>query len=184
MTKQITTCERCAELEQRNAWLDAQLQTWDPVYSIRQALPSYQEAAALLKIVCGRYPHLKENNPEQVCVDNFRAALAYVFSLKQTTTPTVAYQGSWWHAEANMWTSNARISGRVRTMIPAIIATGSIPYMLDHGAIFLDPHRARGVPVDRESWKRVLAGGDLLPATPVRAVDDRSVGFAKVASAW
>jgi hypothetical protein len=172
------------ELKERVAWLDAQLQVWDPVYSIRQALPSNEEAASLLKIVCGRYPHLKENSPEQERIDNFLCSLAYIFSLKQTTTPTVAYTGPWWATEGNMWATNARLRGRVRTLIPSIIACGSIPYMLDHGSIYLDPHRARGTAVDRTSWKRVLAGSDLLQAVPVKAVDDRSIGRVKVQAMW
>ena len=185
MSKQTTeTCERCAELEQRNAWLDAQLATWDPVYGIRRALPSEAEAAALLKIVTSRYPHLRENSPEQVCIDNFLCSLAYVFSLAVTREPTVKYQGSWWHSEANMWASNTRLRGKVRTLIPAIIATGSIPFALDHSVIYLDPHRARGTRVDCTSWKRVLAGADLLQATPIKQIDDRSVGHVRVQSAW
>lgn len=104
--------------------------------------------------------------------------------MTQTTTPTVKYQGSWWLSKANMWISNAQIRGRVRTLVPAIIATGSVAFALDHSVIYLDPHRARGTAVDRTSWRRILAGGDLLQATPVKTVDNKSVGHVKLASAW
>jgi hypothetical protein len=69
-------------------------------------------------------------------------------------------------------------------MIPAIIATGTIPYMLDHGSVYLDPHRSRGVAVDCTAWRRILNGGDLRAATPIKQVDDRSIGPVKVGGAW
>jgi hypothetical protein len=182
--KQTTACEHCEGLRARNDWLENQLAIWDPIHAIRRALPSDAEAAALLKIVCGRYPHLRENSGPQESIDNFLCALAYIFSLTQTKQPTVAYQGSWWATEGNMWATNARLRGRVRTLIPAIIATGSIPFMLDHSAIYLDPHRARGTAVDNTSWRRVLAAADLLQAVPVKQTVDASIGFRQQIPSW
>jgi hypothetical protein len=70
-------------------------------------------------------------------------------------------------------------------MLPAIIACGSIPFQLDHSAIYLDPNRSRGVSVDRAGWRRVLNGGDLLQAVPVKAEPDRSIGYVNViAPSW
>jgi hypothetical protein len=37
------------------------LAQWDPVFAIRQSLPTDEEAAALLKIVTSRYPHMREH---------------------------------------------------------------------------------------------------------------------------
>jgi hypothetical protein len=185
--KQTTTpCEHCAELEQRNEWLENQLATWDPVYAIRRALPSESEAAAFLKIVTSRFPHMKEQNtsePNQV--QNFLASLAFIWSLTVTREAVTKFSGGWWIGEAQSWCASSRISGRPRTLLPAIICS-DVPYMLSNDQIFLDPHRSKGTAVDRASWKRILlAGGDLRAAIPVKPPIDGSIGFRKVlATTW
>jgi hypothetical protein len=183
--KQTTpTCPHCAELEQRNEWLESQLATWDPIRGIRRALPPAGEAAKLLQRVVSRYPHMKEQNVgEHDQVANFLAGLAFVWSLTQTKEPCVKYSGSWWTSEAAMWCTNARLSGRPRTLLPALIAS-DVPYMLDHSSLFVDPHRSKGTAVDRAAWRRIVNGGELRPAIPVKAVDDRSIGHAKVQAMW
>jgi hypothetical protein len=80
-------CARCdgldqldhenAELKSENARLRDQLATWDPVFAIRQALPTEAEAASLLKIVTSRYPHMRESNTgEREQVQNFLCSLS------------------------------------------------------------------------------------------------------------
>jgi hypothetical protein len=71
------TCPNCATLAAENQRLREQLCLFDPIFGIRQSLPNDAEAAALLKIVCGRYPHLKENADERERIDNFTASMAF-----------------------------------------------------------------------------------------------------------
>jgi hypothetical protein len=184
MSKQTTACERCAELEQRVAWLDNQLAMFDPIYSIRRELPSDEEAASLLRIVCGRYVHMREQNTSAADqVANFKCALAFVWSLTVTKQPTIAYSGPWWTGAAATWCSNARLSGTPRTLLPALIVS-DVPYVLDHSILFVDPFRSKGTAVDRGAWRKLLPGGDLRAATPINKIDDRSIGAVKVGGAW
>jgi hypothetical protein len=183
MSKQIA-CERCAALEQRVQWLESQLEFFDPSFAIKRALPNEREAASLLKIVTSRYPHMKEQNAsEQSQVENFLCALAYVMSLKVTEKPTITHAGPWWTSQAEIWSTNARMPGRPRTLLPAIICLG-LPYVLDHSVLYVDPHRSRGTAIDRTAWRRLLNGGDIRPATPIKQIDDRSIGAVKVGGAW
>jgi len=186
MSNNKQTCERCADLERRVEWLESQLCIFDATFGIKQSLPSDEEAAKLLQRVVSRYPHMKEaNTSEHDQVQNFLCSLAFVWSLTQTKEPCVKFSGSWWIYEASTWCSNARIAGRPRTLLPALIVS-DVPYHLDHSSLFVDPYRSRGTAVDRDAWRRVLAGGDLKAATPIKPkVDDASIGFRReIARTW
>jgi hypothetical protein len=181
MTKQ-TTCPHCEAVEIENARLRDQLATWDPVFAIRRALPSDEEAGKLLKIVCGRYPHMKEQNTsERQQVQNFLCSLAYVSSLTVSREAVTKYSGGWWIGEAE----TARMPGRPRALLPGIIVS-DVPFMLSNDQLFLDPFRSKGTAVDLNAWRRLLAGGELRAAIPILPkVDDRSIGFRKVlAETW
>jgi hypothetical protein len=193
MSSKQTTCENCAELTERNAaletrvsWLESQLEIFDQTFAIKQALPTHEEAAKLLRIVTSRYPHMKEQAAsEHGQVQNFLCSLAYVWSLTVTKEPVTKFAGSWWIDQATAWCSTARLSGRPRTLLPGIIVSDA-PFMLSNDSFFFDPFRSKGTAVDRNAWRKLLSGGELRAATPVKQiVDDRSIGFQKVlAHTW
>jgi hypothetical protein len=169
-----------AELQERNESLRGQLAVFDPCFAIKESLPSYQEAAKLLRLVTSRYPHMKEmNTSEKDQVQNFLCGLAYVWSLTQTTEPVTKFSGSWWLSEAQMWCSNSRFPGRPRTLLPALIVS-DVRYHLDHSSLFVDPYRSKGSAIERDAWRRILNGGDLKPAIPVKQTMDHSIGFRKM----
>jgi hypothetical protein len=175
-----------AELEGRVAWLESQLEIFDVTFAIKKALPSSEEAAKLLRLVVSRYPHMREQNTsERDQVANFKCALAFVWSLTVTKEPTKTFSGSWWTSEAEKWCYNSRIAGRPRTLLPAIIVS-DVPFHLDHSSLFLDPYRSKGTAIDRQAWRRLLNGGELRQAIPIKqTVDDRSIGYRKVlATTW
>ena len=182
----LAACEQeNTELKQQNEWLRGQLSLFDATFGIKEALPSEAEAAALLRIVTSRYPHMRElNTSEQDQVANFKCALAYVWSLTKTTEPVTKFSGSWWLSEAQMWCSNSRIPGRPRTLLPALIVS-DVPFYLDHSSLFVDPYRSRGSAIDRDVWRRLLSGGDIKAALPIKAkVDDGSIGFRRQIPSW
>jgi hypothetical protein len=182
----LAACEKeNSELRARNEWLENQLAVWDPIHAIRRALPTDEEAAKLLRVVCGRFPHMREQNTsEHGQVQNFLCSLAFVMSLTMTKESNSKHSGGWWIDQATAWCSTARMPGRPRTLLPSIICL-DIPYMLDHSSISLDPFRSRGTQVDSGAWRRILAVGDLKPAIPVNKNLDHSIGFRKVlAPTW
>jgi hypothetical protein len=106
-------------------------------------LPSESEAVALLKIVLARYPVLKFRNTDGE-LDSFRGALAYICSLTKMPVPITKYAASWWIDAAQQWCRENGVQGVVRSLLPAIIATGDVQYSFDdRSAIWLDPYRER-----------------------------------------
>jgi hypothetical protein len=181
----LAVCEKeNEELRSRITWLTDQLAMWDPCFGIKQSLPSEQEAAALLRIVTGRYPHMKEQGAnEKDQIQNFLCSLAFIWSLTVTKEPVTKYSGTWWIDQATAWCSTARLPGRPRTLLPAIIVS-DVSFMLSSDQIFLDPYRTKGTSVDRQAWRRLLNGGDMKAAIPVKQIYDRSIGAVKVQAAW
>lgn len=74
------------------------------------------------------------------------------------------------------------MQGVVRSLLPAIIATGDVQYSFDdRSALWLDPYRASGRAVDAQAWRKVLDGsGNLIAPTKLDVFVDRTVGLQRV----
>jgi hypothetical protein len=185
MTKQ--TCENCAALEAKVEHLRSQLYQFDPTFSIKEALPTEEEAALLFARITKRFPQMR--SPTDTLEDQsrgLRAAMGFVFTLARTEVPMVRYDGSWWTAEAMRWANSARMScPRIRSVLIGVIASNDVPYCLDNSQLFLDPH-GRGKAINPNAWRKLLAGAALREPVPrVKAVDDRSIGFVnEMARTW
>jgi hypothetical protein len=163
------------------------------VPGVNNHLPSLDECRALHKIIVARHPRLDtfaserwRKDDDHFALEGFRAAFAYVLSLTQTEQPTTKFAMSWWIDGAQEWARTASVSGLIRSLLPSIVATGSVPFSFDGSAnIWLDPYRVRGKPVDQSGWKRILSGsGDLLPPTKLNVFMDHSIGHVRTQSAW
>jgi hypothetical protein len=142
-----------------------------------------------LRIVTGRYPQLKWKytawlTPDEE-LESFRAAFAFVCSLTKTEKPTTGYAASWWLDTAQAWCRQMGVQGVIRSLPPAIIATGDVSYSMDDfTAVWLDPYR-RSRPVDDTAWRKLLNGGDLLAPTRLEKFCDYSIGKVNVlADTW
>ena len=126
-----------------------------PVAHPRQ-LPDVAEAAALHKIVVARFPALKFHNASGE-LEFFRAAFAFICSLTKTAAPVTKYAPSWWVDYAQQWCRDANVPGVIRSLLPAVVATGDIQFTFDdRSAFWLDPYRASGRAVDAQK-EAVLA---------------------------
>jgi hypothetical protein len=95
------------------------------------------------------------------------------------------YSWDWWAGRANDFARAAKMNGTARSILPAIIGSGCVPYTLGTCAVFLDPNATRGRAVDCEAWRKVLAEGVLLePAPDKPSFVDYSVGPVKTQSVW
>jgi hypothetical protein len=159
----LAACEReIAELKTENERLRGQLSMFDPHHSLKEALPSYDEAAQLFTKITTIYRNMRVPGEEREQIEGLRCGMAYLFgTCARTETPTTKYDGSWWIGNCRDWLSAARLYGRPRTLVACIIATNAVPFVLNHNEVFLDPF-GRGTPIDRTRWKLLLRG-DALP---------------------
>jgi hypothetical protein len=95
-------------------------------------------------------------------------------------------RAAWWVDQAQEWARAAGVQGVIRSLLPAIIATGDIQFTLDdYAAIWLDPYRASGRAVDAQAWRKILNGsGDLITPTPIKTMVDGSIGHVPVQATW
>jgi hypothetical protein len=185
MTKQITSCEHCAELEQRVERLKSQLAQWDPHYALKLDLPNADEALAIWRKITAKYPRMV--SPSDRAEDQAAgmvAAMGYCFSVKKTGTPTTRYDAGWWLSRATEFQNSARLSGRIRSVLLAVIATNDVDYTLSNSDLFLDVF-GRGKAIDRGAWRKLLAGAPVREPTPGKPpFSDGSIGHVKVGGVW
>ena len=147
-------------------------------------LPNEDEARALLKIVTARYPQLKFRNADEE-LESFCASFPFICSLTKTAAPISKYSISWWIDTAQTWCRAANVSGAVRALLPAVIATADCQYSFDdRSAFWLDPYRSSGRVVDPTAWRKILNGGDLLVPTKINVPLDHSIGLQRMQATW
>jgi hypothetical protein len=111
--------------------------------------------------------------------------------LTKTAAPVTKFAPSWWIDYAQQWARDSGVQGVIRSLLPAIIASGDVQYSFDdRSAFWLDPYRASGRVVDAQghvwefgltpphyggkpaspdAWRKVLdTGNALLPSAPAR----------------
>jgi hypothetical protein len=162
MTKQ--TCERCDALRAENERLISQLQSWDPHWALRKALPTPDEAVALFEKITNKFPRMKSaSDAISDGAAGMVAAMAYCYSVTKRATPESRYGGDWWVSRASEFANGARIfCPRIRSLLVGIVATNDIDFALSNSDIWLNPFGGTGgAAIDRMQWRKLLDGAPL-----------------------
>jgi hypothetical protein len=174
-----------AALRSENERLRDALATWDRNYSLRLDLPDADQALVLWKKITSKYPRMV--SPTDRAEDQAAgmvAAMGYIFTVKKTEKPTTRYDGAWWLSRATEFQNKARLTGRIRSVLLAVIATNDVSFTLSNSDLFLDVF-GRGAPVDRSAWRKLLTGAPVREPTVINKPPlDESIGHVKVGGVW
>jgi hypothetical protein len=131
-------CPNCAALEAKLQHMTSQLMQFDKHYALKEALPSHDEAAQLFEKITSKYKQMRVPGEEHEQIEGLRCGMAYLFgSCARAETPNARYDASWWLGNCRDWLSAARMYGRVRSMVLCVVATNSIPYLLDNSLLYI-----------------------------------------------
>jgi hypothetical protein len=158
----------------------------------RRDLPNLDQMRKLFSIVRHKAPQVKGAD-DDAAFRGFCGAFRYVSNCGRIAAPNDKYALGYWFDDMAQWlrqrnATTMDITGS--SFIAAVLASGDVQFTEHNPALghvwkfAIAPPNHGGRPAS-DAWKRVLEGSVLPPVPPMKAVDDRSIGYRKVlAPSW